>query len=69
MTEALLRVGDLRAAGRGWGVIAKEVGVNLGAVACQAKQVRQQMRAEAKKEAMAGDVRPGQQVEHGKEPR
>ena len=51
MTEALARVGDLRAEGKGWGATAKELGFKLGPVVIEANRVRQELRAEAR---MAG---------------
>lgn len=48
MTEALARVGDLRAEGKGWGAISKELGFKLGPVVSEANRVRQELRAEAK---------------------
>lgn len=46
MTEALQKVGDLRAQGSGWGVIAKELGFKLGPVISEVKHARNEMRAE-----------------------
>ena len=48
MTEALTRVGDLRAEGKGWGAIAKELGFKLGPVVSEANRVRHELRAEAR---------------------
>jgi hypothetical protein len=57
MTEALARVGDLRAEGKGWGAIAKELGFKLGPVVSEANRVRHELRAEAKS-AETGSVKP-----------
>lgn len=57
---ALQRVNDLRTRKAGWNSMARELGVDLGQVVTQAQLVRQQMRAEAKQEATAGVVKPGQ---------
>lgn len=46
MTEALRKVGDLRAQGSGWGVIAKDLGFKLGPVVSEMRHVRNEMRAE-----------------------
>lgn len=48
MTEALARVGDLRAEGKGWGAIAKQLGFKLGPVVSEANRVRHELRAEAR---------------------
>jgi hypothetical protein len=48
MTESLARVGDLRAEGKGWGAIAKELGFKLGPVVSEANRVRHELRAEAR---------------------
>jgi hypothetical protein len=56
---ALERIDDLRAKKMGWQSIAKELGVDLGQVVTQAQQVRQLMRAEEKKDATSGVVKPG----------
>ena len=50
MTEALARVGDLRAEGKGWGAIAKELGFKLGPVVSEANRVRHELRTEARAE-------------------
>jgi len=61
---ALQRVNDLRSKKAGWTSISRDLGVDLGRVVTEAQQVRQQMRAEAKNEATAGVIKPGQtQVE------
>jgi hypothetical protein len=59
VSAALQRIGELRATKTRWSTIAHKLGVDLGQVLTQAQQVRQQMRAEAKKEATAGVVKPG----------
>lgn len=46
MTEALQKVGDLRAQGSGWGAIAKDLGFKLGPVVSEMRHVRNEMRAE-----------------------
>ena len=48
MTDALARVGDLRAEGKGWGAIAKELGFKLGPVVSEANRVRRKLRAAAR---------------------
>lgn len=83
MTEALARVGDLRADGKGWGAIAKELGFKLGPVVSEANRVRQELRAEAKgdtgaqrldKDARKGDddrsarVQKAERAEHVSRP-
>jgi hypothetical protein len=63
MTEALQKVGDLRAQGNGWGAIAKDLGFKLGPVVSEMRHVRNEMRADLKqtefdggsKRGMAGD--------------
>jgi len=64
---ALQRVNDLRSKKTGWNSIATELGVDLGRVVTHAQQVRQQMRAEAKNEATAGVIKPGQRQVEKKE--
>ena len=59
MTEALQKVGDLRAQKISWGEIAKSLGFQLGPVVSEVQRVRQEMRAEAKKAATEGVVSPG----------
>lgn len=49
MTEALQKVGDLRAQGSGWGVIAKDLGFKLGPVVSEMRHVRNEMRADLKR--------------------
>lgn len=46
MTEALQKVGDLRAQGSGWGAIAKDLGFKLGPIVSEMRHVRNEMRAE-----------------------
>lgn len=58
---ALSKVSELRGNRTKWGPMANEFGIDLGQVVIQAQQGRQQMRAEAKKEATAGVVKPGGQ--------
>ena len=48
MTESLARVGDLRAEGKGWGAIAKDLGFKLGPVVSEANRVSHELRAEAR---------------------
>ena len=48
MTESLARVGDLRAEGKGWGSIAKDLGFKLGPVVSEANRVSHELRAEAR---------------------
>ena len=48
MTEALQKVGDLRAQGSGWGSIAKDLGFKLGPIVSEMRHVRNEMRAEMK---------------------
>lgn len=48
MTEALQKVGDLRAQGNGWGAIAKDLGFRLGEVVSEMRHVRNELRAEAR---------------------
>ncbi|BFU95845.1 MAG: exported protein of unknown function [Nitrospira sp.] len=57
--DALSTVSDQRGNRIRWGIMASEFGIDLGQVVTQAQHVRQQMRAEAKKEATAGVVKPG----------
>lgn len=63
MTEALQKVGDFRAQGVGWGVIAKDLGFKLGPVVNEVQRVRNEMRTEAKKAATEGVVTPGKAME------
>jgi hypothetical protein len=56
---ALSKVSEQRGKKAGWRAMANEFGIDLGQVVMQAQQARQQMRAEAKKEATAGVVKPG----------
>lgn len=53
MTESLARVGDLRAEGKGWGAIAKELGFKLGPVVSEANRVSHELRAEAERQRQA----------------
>src|SRR6185295_12497118 len=48
MTESLARVGDLRAEGKGWGAIAKDLGFKLGPVVSEANRASHELRAEAR---------------------
>ena len=48
MTESLARVGDLRAEGKGWGAIAKDLGFKLGPVVSEANRVNHELRTEAR---------------------
>ena len=48
MADALAKVGDLRAEGKGWGVIAKELGFKLGPVISEANRVRHELRTAEK---------------------
>lgn len=48
MTESLARVGELRAEGKGWGAIAKDLGFKLGPVVSEANRVSHDLRAEAR---------------------
>ena len=57
MTEALARVGELRAEDKGWGAIAKELGFKLGPVISEANRVRHELRAEARA-AETGSKKP-----------
>jgi len=57
---ALSKVNDLRSSKAKWGSMANEFGIDLVQVVIQAQQGRQQMRADAKKEATAGVVKPGE---------
>jgi len=61
MEAALSKVNDQRNNRAKWGTMANEFGIDLVQVVIQAQQGRQQMRAEAKKEATAGVVKPGGQ--------
>lgn len=63
MAEALQRVGELRADGKGWGELARELGFKLGPVVSEVQRIRQEMRAEAKKSATAGVIKPDQSRE------
>lgn len=54
MTEALQKVGDLRAQGSGWGTIAKDLGFKLGPVVSEMRHVRNEMRAEMRKADLDG---------------
>jgi hypothetical protein len=56
---ALSKVSEQRGNKAGWMTMANEFGIDLGQVVMQAQQARQQMRAEAKKEATAGVIKPG----------
>ena len=67
MTEALARVGDLRAEGKGWGAIAKELGFKLGPVVSEANRVRHELRAEAR--AAAGSQKPDKEFRKGDDDR
>lgn len=68
MTEALARVGDLRAEGKGWGAIAKELGFNLGPVVSEANRVRYELRAEARA-AETGSQKPDKEFRKGDDDR
>ena len=54
MTEALQKVGDLRAQGNGWGAIAKDLGFKLGPVVSEMRHVRNEMRADLKQTEFDG---------------
>lgn len=54
MTEALQKVGDLRAQGSGWGAIAKDLGFKLGPIVSEMRHVRNEMRAEMRKADLDG---------------
>ncbi|SLM48312.1 exported protein of unknown function [Nitrospira japonica] len=58
---ALSKVNDRRSNRANWGAMANEFGIDLVQVVVGAQQGRQQMRADAKKEATAGVVKPGGQ--------
>lgn len=64
MPEALTRVGDLRAEGKGWGSIAKELGFKLGPVASEANRVRHELRAESRA-AEAGSQKSDKEFRKG----
>lgn len=59
MTEALQKVGDLRAQGSGWGAIAKDLGFKLGPVVSEMRHVRNEMRADIRKADFDGGGRAG----------
>ena len=61
MTEALQKVGDLRAQGSGWGAIAKDLGFKLGPVVSEMRHVRNEMRAEMRKSEFDGGGKVGKQ--------
>lgn len=65
MTEALQKVGDLRAQGAGWGAIAKDLGFKLGLVVSDVQRARNEMRAEANKSAIEGGMTQGKAMERG----
>lgn len=59
MTEALQKVGDLRAQGNGWGAIAKDLGFKLGPVVSEMRHVRNEMRADLKQTEFDGGSKRG----------
>lgn len=59
MTEALQKVGDLRAQGSGWGAIAKDLGFKLGPIVSEMRHVRNEMRAEMRKADFEGGSKIG----------
>lgn len=59
MTEALQKVGDLRAQGSGWGAIAKDLGFKLGPVVSEMRHVRNEMRAEMRNAEFDGGGKVG----------
>jgi len=61
MTEALQKVGDLRAQGSGWGAIAKDLGFKLGPVVSEMRHVRNEMRTEMRKSEFDGGSKVGKQ--------
>jgi len=64
MTESLARVGDLRAEGKGWGAIAKELGFKLGPVVSEANRVSHELRAEARA-TETGSQKPDREFRKG----
>lgn len=60
MADALKKVETLRAEGRGWGNIAKELGFKLGPVVSDVQQARRELRAEAR-----GDARVEKERDRG----
>ena len=65
MADALAKVGDLRAEGKGWGVIAKELGFKLGPVISEANRVRHELRtaekgSEARSQKLEKELRKGE---------
>jgi hypothetical protein len=66
MADALARVGDLRAEGRGWGAIAKDLGVKLGPIVRETNRVRHELRAENRARG-AGTHKPDNAVHNGDE--
>ena len=65
MADALAKVGDLRAGGKGWGAIAKELGFKLGPVMSEANRVRHELRtaekgSEARSQKLEKELRKGE---------
>jgi len=58
MTEALQKVGDLRAQKMGWGLIAQSLGFKLGPIMKEVRHARNEMSAETRKAATVESAKP-----------